>query len=216
MALIDPCISLRYQNIHETIKDRLGREVTGRGFGFSDLVVAHWAALYKKPYPLNLKGNATGMSFELIICDALVQWGVDPSFFIGQVKYKKYNAEIDCLLSRRPHQGKAVGLMMKTSLRERWKQADRDGIIWTANGTTPWDLVQKQHGLAHNDADTMTQSQLDLWLLTAREKESEAPEVAVDRMQRDNSKYHSIKMGQAISIYDTEAMERLLWACLAL
>ena len=76
--------------------------------------------------------------------------------------------------------------------------------------------MQKQHGLAYNDADTMTQSQLDLWLLTAREKESEAPEVAVDRMQRDNSKYHSIKMGQAISIYDTEAMERLLRACLAL
>ncbi len=78
--------------------------------------------LYKDNYPSNSSIN--GRIFEYLVCETLAQSGIFPFYF--QAKFHHVpNCEFDIVLY---HPRKPVVLSVKTSLRERYKQADLEGM----------------------------------------------------------------------------------------
>ena len=82
---------------------------------------------YKQKYELKYKPNRSinGRIFEYLICETLAQQKIVPFYY--QAKFKLVpDADFDVVLydSKRP-----VVLTMKTSLRERYKQAALEGVI---------------------------------------------------------------------------------------
>ena len=87
-----------------------------------------------------LKGNR-GHWFEYCVMDALMVFE-DPStgdtIDISRVRshldvVPPYNAEVDILINPTKPTDRAFFLYLKTSLRERWKQFDRDAILASFN-----------------------------------------------------------------------------------
>ncbi len=77
---------------------------------------------YRSKYPNNPSVN--GRIFEYLVCETLAQENITPFYY--QAKFERVpNADFDLVLYD-PKQ--PVVLTMKTSLRERWKQADLEGI----------------------------------------------------------------------------------------
>ena len=92
------------------------------------------------------KSNATnGKIFEYLICETLAQEGITPFYFQASFTYVA-NADFDIVLY---HDKRPVVLTMKTSMRERYKQAALEA----------WALWQ-----VYRSAET--------WLLTLHEKEA--------------------------------------------
>ena len=80
-----------------------------------------WAA-YKARHPNNASVN--GRIFEYAICETLAREGVAPFYY--QAKFERVpNADFDVVLYNR---NRPVVLTMKVSLRERYKQADLEGM----------------------------------------------------------------------------------------
>ena len=77
---------------------------------------------YKNSFPNNPSIN--GRFFEYLICEILAQEDICP-FYCQAVFERVPNAEFDIVLY---HPNNPVVLTMKTSLRERYKQADLEGI----------------------------------------------------------------------------------------
>ena len=77
--------------------------------------------LYKKENKDNPSIN--GRIFEYLICETLAQGGITPFYY--QARFERVpNADFDVLLYDATH---PIALTMKTSLRERYKQADLEG-----------------------------------------------------------------------------------------
>ena len=73
-----------------------------------------------------MNNNLNGMMFEFIVCECLVQFGVGPLYFQSQF----YNLEQDIYdLASWTEEGFPVIISCKTSLRERWKQAELEGRL---------------------------------------------------------------------------------------
>ncbi len=78
--------------------------------------------IYKKNYPNNPSIN--GRIFEYLICESLAKISLTPFYY--QAKFNLVpNADFDVVLY---HYKKPVVLTMKTSLRERYKQAVLEGM----------------------------------------------------------------------------------------
>jgi len=78
---------------------------------------------YRQNYPDN--HNINGQVFEYLVCEVLAREGITP--FYRQAKFERVpNAIYDvvCYDPARP-----VVLTMKASLRERYKQADLEGLV---------------------------------------------------------------------------------------
>ena len=77
---------------------------------------------YEKTNPA--KHSVNGRIFEYLICETLAQKNITPFYY--QVKFERIpNIDFDVVLY---NEKQPVILTMKTSLRERWKQANLEGI----------------------------------------------------------------------------------------
>ena len=80
---------------------------------------------FKKLPHLPKGGATTGTGFELVLLSALLGAGVSESrISIHEHVSKKWRIEVDIHICGHP----PVSIMSKTSLRERFKQADRDAL----------------------------------------------------------------------------------------
>lgn len=74
----------------------------------------------------NMSNSMNGKMFEFIVCECLIQFGVGPLYFQSQF----YNLEQDTYdLASWTEKGFPIIISCKTSLRERWKQAELEGRL---------------------------------------------------------------------------------------
>lgn len=95
--------------------------IKGRKYGLPHEFVKNTYENYRNNYPNN--PNINGRIFEYLICETLLQQSVVPFYYQARFTLVP-NADFDVALyePKRP-----VVLTMKTSLRERYKQADLEG-----------------------------------------------------------------------------------------
>ncbi len=84
-------------------------------------IAAAWE-VYTGAYPNNPSVN--GRVFEWLVCECLAREGVAPFYYQGRFE-RIPNAEFDVVCYER---NRPVVLSMKVSLRERYKQADLEGM----------------------------------------------------------------------------------------
>lgn len=87
-----------------------------------DYICKYWSE-YKKTYP-NESVNMNGNIFELIIYSLFYREGLLPFYTQAKVTYVP-NVIFDAILYNR---SQPIGISLKTSLRERYKQADLEAI----------------------------------------------------------------------------------------
>lgn len=86
------------------------------------MFVGETYARYQDNYPS--KPSVNGLIFEYLICEKLAISGIVPFYFQAQFALvPNANFDVVCYNPKRP-----VVLSMKVSLRERYKQADLEGI----------------------------------------------------------------------------------------
>lgn len=171
-----------------------------------EFVARRYEALKQSKY-LRIEGKNGGDAFELLLADALYKYGVESDRIHRNIKADAKNADADILITPRPHKRKAIVIMAKTSLRERWKQEDRDGFIFIHNVSNCWSDVCNQISISEK-------TKPEIWAVTVKERADTSPTDAVDHAKRIGEKAGSIDTENFISVYDLPAMERLLEACL--
>lgn len=95
------------------------------GFDPAYLITSNFEAIARGPLLKGITGGSIyGRLFEICWWNALVRYGVDPSRIERSIDPSRgKHADIDLLVHVNGHD---VALLLKTSLRERWKQMDRD------------------------------------------------------------------------------------------
>ncbi len=104
---------LKYRSILAEIEKQMTPHETVKQF---------WK-IYKKT---NGNNNLNGKMFEFIVCECLVHFGVGPLYFQSRF----YGLEHDTYdLASWTEDGSPIIISCKTSLRERWKQAELEGRL---------------------------------------------------------------------------------------
>lgn len=80
--------------------------------------------LYQQNYP-NSPRATNGLIFEYLICETLAQQGIVPFYYQASFKYVP-DVDFDVVLY---NEERPIVLTMKTSLRERYKQAVLEGLV---------------------------------------------------------------------------------------
>ncbi len=162
----------------------------------------------KKKSQLRDKQNLNGAAFELFFWDWLTQIGVPPHLIHLQVKHKRTNADCDFIVGDLCNADTPlVGVMVKTSFRERWKQLDRDAILFKrsdvfSEAVRP--LLKTGQSLPRGKHDKLT-----MWALTYKEH---AADTAVSAQKNCENKGHlceGFKYHNVITVLDTDAMSQL-------
>lgn len=196
----------RFRSVYKLLAPILQHHPIVSGPG--QLAVMHQHTFGKTAH-ISTNGSSTGMVFELIIYDVLIHFGVHPTDMYLSVKHPTTNTEIDILVRRRS--GKApIGIMAKTSLRERWKQEDRDAMAIRNDESGAATYILNQCGMKYDRAAPPI-----IWCLTHREKANTTPNDAVAHANRIGGLCHAITGHRFISIYDYAGMDALLKECLA-
>jgi hypothetical protein len=169
---------------------------------FANSVYSRYEMFLKSKH-IKMQGTTTGHTFELIIADSMMKYGVDQNRFFFHAKSDTKNTDIDLLILPKIGYYKSFALMMKTSLRERWKQEDRDALMIHYNSNNCWSDIALQFGLRKDISP-------DIWALTFKEKKEVTPQEAIDHAARIGSLAGGIQTDKFISVYDEEGMNRLL------
>jgi len=169
---------------------------------FAHSVYSRYETFLKSKH-IKLQGTTTGHTFELLIADSMMKFGVDQTRFFFHAKSDTKNTDIDLLILPKQGNYKSTALMMKTSLRERWKQEDRDALMIHYNSNNCWSDIALQFGLRKDISP-------DIWALTFKEKKEITPQEAIDHAFRIGSLTGGIQTDRFISVYDEEGMNRLL------
>ena len=140
-------------------------------------------------------GQFRGQAFEIIVADAVKKAVGDAPQIRGHAKYENQNAEIDIVLDYGEH---VHGIFLKTSFRERWKQEDRDALLFAGHG----DCLKLESVLGH------PVRKFTPWALVFKEQEKYTPEKAVQHIQRMSMVFAGIPSENVMSIYDQQRMER--------
>jgi len=148
---------------------------------------------------LSKNGQARGQAFELICADAIYKAVGDRCEWRGHLKCAQYNAEIDIVLYD-PRRESVHGIFLKTSFRERWKQEDRDAMLFDKQWDKELTILREALG---RSVDSFTP-----WALCFKEKPDQTPEQAAAHFQRVSNVFAGIKRENVMSIYDTVRMDR--------
>jgi hypothetical protein len=141
-------------------------------------------------------GQFRGQAFEIIVADAVKKAVGDTPQIRGHVKYANQNAEIDIVIDY----GDSVhGLFLKTSLRERWKQEDRDALLFRDGQNH---FMRLESVLGHRVASFTP------WALVFKERAGLKPQQAVQHIHRMSLFFAGIPAENVMSIYDQQRMER--------
>ena len=131
---------------------------------------AHWRAILSHS-TFSSKPGPRGRTFERVLYDGLVSAGINPVRITMNIdvtkKGRKLHAEVDILIEP-AHEGKKACGYSKTSMRERWKQIDRDGMIakqvfgdkYVHNVGITW--AEKTNGDTRENLDRQTKK-LEVW-----------------------------------------------------
>lgn len=105
------------------------RGVVEGGLSFAERAAAHYTA-YLQDRTIKRNHTRNGDWFCFCIYDALIACGVAPERVIFDTRAsKERNDDIDLLIATGLPTQARMCLYLKTSLRERWKQVDRDARI---------------------------------------------------------------------------------------
>ena len=172
---------------------------------FADGINANYSQFINNP-KVNKNGQASGQAFEVVVGDALFKLFEGKMMQEGKLtkdlriipclKLKKRNAEVDYVV----HNGKVAHLLfLKTSFRERWKQEDRDALVFT-KGNQYSDL---------NDLLRESITSVECWALGYKERPKMSDAQAVDHMRMVGQKFFGIYANHVMSTLDKQSMEAL-------
>ena len=172
------------------------RNVPAAG-SLSETITANYEAVVNNPRQ-SKNGQSRGQAFEIIVADGIYKVVNDVPKWRGHLKCAKYNAEIDLVLDY----GAVVhGIFLKTSFRERWKQEDRDAMLFDKQ----WDvnLTLLREALGHPVLAFIP------WALCFKEKLDQSPVDAVAHFQRISNVFAGFQAQNVMSVYDSVRMEML-------
>ena len=138
-------------------------------------------------------GQFRGQAFEIIVTDAIAKALGANEKIRGHVFYASQNAEIDIVIDHGDH---VHGIFLKTSFRERWKQEDRDALLFKGHG----DCLKLESALGHSVQEFTP------WSLVFKEQAKYPPEKAVQHIRRMAQMFAGIPSKNVMSVYDTERM----------
>jgi len=175
----------------------LCRNVTD-GATVSEIVCANYEAVIGNARQ-SKNGQARGQAFEIICADAIYKTVGGRCEWRGHLKCAQYNAEIDIVLYD-PRREAVHGIFLKTSFRERWKQEDRDAMLFDKQWDKELTLLREALG---KPVDSFTP-----WALCFKEKPDQKPAEAAAHFQRISNVFAGIKRDNVMSVYDAIRMER--------
>lgn len=199
-------LSETYHNTFVSLSTVLA-EVKASEDCFSSRVITHFLKFKSHPHFSN-NGSTSGQFFEAVFIEAMSVMGVPTNRQKLHVKHEKTNVEVDVFVvgAKRP-----IIILLKSSLRERWKQEDRDAMSIKSNAKGCADALYKQCGIGKFDSAYPP----IIWAVTWREKETVSPDEAVAFAKKIGEKCTGIDTNRFISVFDKERMDFLLAECKA-
>ncbi len=141
----------RCEKKHAVLRTELLQKVTrdvGEGVDISERVVAHYIALARFLQEGGYNPSNNGNAFEIVLRDAFLYFGLNPDAITEHIDPTgsggtagRRNADADTVVGEKWSAVGRVAVLKKSSLRERWKQADRDADIFIKCGYTAVWLV---------------------------------------------------------------------------
>jgi hypothetical protein len=168
------------------------------GLTIRDRICANYEAVVSNSR-LSKNGQARGQAFEIIAADAIHEAVGGTYEWRGHLKCAQYNAEIDIVLYD-PRQEVVHGIFLKTSFRERWKQEDRDAMLFDKQWDKDLTLLSEALGRSVNSFTP--------WALCFKEKPQQSPQEAAAHFQRISNVFAGIKRENVMSVYDVVRMSR--------
>lgn len=175
------------------------RSVCTKGASFSDLLVAHVEAIIAVPNRCK-KGFIDGDDFSCLFVDALIQCGISPGKIKTEVRCKKYQAEIDILVAAQTYG--AVAFHLKTSARERWRQAERDCVYFDSPLTKALEMALGDEAVKYR------REAVRHYVVMVRERKDTTPEEAKQFCKRKQGSYAFLAGFH--SIYEKAEMNKLV------
>lgn len=168
------------------------------GLTVGQKIAGNYEAVVKSPQ-VSKNGQVRGQAFELICADAIYKAVGDRYQWRGSLKCAKFNAEIDIVLHD-PRAEIVHGIFLKTSFRERWKQEDRDAMLFDKQWDKEFSLLREALG---HSVTSFTP-----WALCFKEEDDQTPAKATAHFQRVSNKFAGFQRENIMSIYDATRMER--------
>lgn len=156
----------------------------------SERITSNYEAVVNNPRQ-SRNGQSRGQAFEIIVADAIYKLVGDAPSWRGHLKCAKYNAEIDLVLDYGPI---VHGIFLKTSFRERWKQEDRDAMLFDKQWDT--DLALLREALGHPVKAFIP------WALCFKEHFKQKPVDAIAHFQRISNVFAGFQAESVMSVYD--------------
>ena len=200
MENVSPCYKVHAMSLKSLLDT-----VPDKNQSCSQRIIAHFKK-FKEAKHFSKNGSTSGLSFETIVTESLSFYGVHASRQKLHLKHDKTNVETDVFIvgAKRP-----IIILLKTSLRERWKQEDRDAMTIKSNAKGCADELYRQAGLGKFDSAYPP----IIWALTWREKEDVTPDQAIAHAKRIGTLCAGIDTDRCISVFDEEGITRLLAEC---
>ena len=166
---------------------------------FAKGISSNYCQFIKNP-KISKNGQASGQAFEVAVGDALCK------LFEGKLtsdirivpclKLKSRNAEIDYVV----HNDRVAHLLfLKTSFRERWKQEDRDAMVFTRDNHYP-ELTR----LLGVDI-----KEVQCWALGFKERPNMTDAQAVTHMRTVGQNFAGVPENNVMSVLDEPRMKTL-------
>ena len=164
------------------------------GLSISETICTNYERI-SNSHRFQQNGQFRGQAFEIIVGDALAKaLSETPAVIRGHVSYSSQNAEIDVAIDY----GDSVhGIFLKTSLRERWKQEDRDALLFSGERNH---FPRLESALGHKV------KRFTPWSLVYKEQQQMAPEQAVQYVRRRSQFFAGIEAERIMSVYDAQRM----------
>ena len=174
------------------------KDVDTFNLSFSQRLVKHVEAIIKVPNRCK-KGFIDGNDFSALFVDSLIQSGINPANIKTEVRCKKYVAEIDVLVLDKNFNAQAFHL--KTSARERWRQAERDCVYFTNQFTNAMEM-------ALGEEARLIKEPVRHYVVMVREYKETTPSQAVDFCRRKRGSYAFLS--GFLSIYDQKELDEIV------
>lgn len=203
-------MALSEQHIHDTYRNSL--KALGGCFVsqpsekcLSSRVIEHYSAFEKQKH-FSKKGSTTGQAFEMIFTESLAVMGVALVRQKVHIKHEQTNVEVDVFVvgAKRP-----IIILLKASLRERWKQEDRDAMTIKSNAKGCADALYEQVGLGKFDSAYPP----IVWAITYREHDYWSAERSVAHAKAIGKKCTGVDTDRFVSVFDKERMDFLVEEC---
>jgi hypothetical protein len=192
MVLQHPHPKLERSNQLDWERLRLDTRGVPGGIPISEMIVRHFDAVVDgfvgKP-----NVSVLGLLLEVCVWDAFARQGVDVIAWDADLSPNRKNADADLLVRAPGDPDHDYAVLIKTSLRERWKQVDRDAM-----------LMER----AYRPPDGAPRS-LKVRALFLREKPTDSAQTAIRKAQSVQAKLGAPNT-DIRTVMDREGMERLI------